>query len=141
MALPASPWHVDSNRRWGGEIRGSRVVSEGELRWIVARAVQLEERSELSEGFQARERLLQVGGEGMDDGWCGGAGWVQLEDWRQEKDRERLLQVSVCSARGRGRAKGGIVGEREAADGQGRGEGLGIGARTILAKAAKWKAN
>uniref|UniRef100_A0A7S0RT32 Fibronectin type-III domain-containing protein n=1 Tax=Chlamydomonas leiostraca TaxID=1034604 RepID=A0A7S0RT32_9CHLO len=44
--------------RWGGEIRGSRVVGEGELRWIVARAVELEERSDLAAGYEARERSL-----------------------------------------------------------------------------------
>jgi hypothetical protein len=36
------------------------VVGEGELRWIVARAVQLEERSRLEDGYAAQQALLQV---------------------------------------------------------------------------------
>ncbi|GFH10685.1 uncharacterized protein HaLaN_06044, partial [Haematococcus lacustris] len=46
--------------RWGGEISGSRVVAEGELRWIVARAVELEDRSRLEDGYSAQSRLLEA---------------------------------------------------------------------------------
>lgn len=46
--------------RWGGEIKNSRVVPEGELKWLAARAVQAEERSEVAAGFDARVSLMSV---------------------------------------------------------------------------------
>lgn len=62
--------------RWGGEIRDSAVVAEGELRWLVARAVQVEERSEAQAVADTRQRLmaLQVGPRGPGGGGRGGGG-------------------------------------------------------------------
>ncbi|KAG2492161.1 hypothetical protein HYH03_009652 [Edaphochlamys debaryana] len=46
--------------RWGGSITGSKVVNEGELKWLVARAVQLGDKSDAAAAFDARQRLLQA---------------------------------------------------------------------------------
>ncbi|GIM10861.1 hypothetical protein Vretimale_14469, partial [Volvox reticuliferus] len=46
--------------RWGGAITGSKVVNEGELKWLVARAVQMGDKSDAAAAFEARQRMLQA---------------------------------------------------------------------------------
>ncbi|EFJ47792.1 hypothetical protein VOLCADRAFT_91763 [Volvox carteri f. nagariensis] len=46
--------------RWGGAITGSKVVNEGELKWLVARAVQLGDKSDAAAAYEARQRMLQA---------------------------------------------------------------------------------
>ncbi|KAG2427769.1 hypothetical protein HXX76_012094 [Chlamydomonas incerta] len=46
--------------RWGGAITGSKVVNEGELKWLVARAVQMGQKSEASAAFEAEKKMLQT---------------------------------------------------------------------------------
>ncbi|GIL65192.1 hypothetical protein Vafri_18990 [Volvox africanus] len=46
--------------RWGGAITGSKVVNEGELKWLVARAVQMGDKSDAAAAFEARQKMLQA---------------------------------------------------------------------------------
>eukprot|EP00198_Chlamydomonas_reinhardtii_P011183 XP_001700520.1 predicted protein [Chlamydomonas reinhardtii] len=46
--------------RWGGAITGSKVVNEGELKWLVARAVQMGQKSEAAAAFEAEKKMLQT---------------------------------------------------------------------------------
>ncbi|GFR52333.1 hypothetical protein Agub_g14873 [Astrephomene gubernaculifera] len=60
---------------WGGAITNSKVVNEGELKWLVARAVQLGDKSDAATAFEARQRLLQAQVEkvtaGLEAEWAG----------------------------------------------------------------------
>lgn len=53
--------------RWGGAITGSKVVNEGELKWLVARAVQLADKSDAAAAYEAQQRLLQAQASGQGD--------------------------------------------------------------------------
>ncbi|GLC54642.1 hypothetical protein PLESTB_000890700 [Pleodorina starrii] len=46
--------------RWGGAITCSKVVNEGELKWLVARAVQMGDKSDAAAMFEERQRKLQA---------------------------------------------------------------------------------
>ncbi|PNH07860.1 hypothetical protein TSOC_005626 [Tetrabaena socialis] len=112
--------------RWGGAITGSKVVNEGELKWLVARAVQMGDKSEAAAAYEARQRLLQAQVEkvtaGLESEWgsrfravrlramayllllslvvlaAGGGGWSVLGR-SGRRQRELLAQLAESRAR------------------------------------------
>lgn len=60
--LPVQAYTLSQIRfgHWGGEITDSKVVNEAELKWLVARAVQVNDKSDAHAAYEARARLLQA---------------------------------------------------------------------------------
>ncbi|KAG2452767.1 hypothetical protein HYH02_002997 [Chlamydomonas schloesseri] len=87
--------------RWGGAITGSKVVNEGELKWLVARAVQMGQKSEASAAFEAEKKMLQTQVElvatNLDSQWADRFRNLRLRAFAYAL---MLMLVAVCGGLG-----------------------------------------